>query len=245
MISNEMADELELLIDKSFTLGSPGYEDFELSSFLTNAQYYFVKQQYDELNNRKKQGFEETEARNQSIAELINWFNCPVSGNQIGIITNGKFFDLPEDLMYTIYEECIVDRIDCDGNPLIIDVRPIAHHEVNRLKRNKYKQPKLDGLEPLTWRMQYSRQTSTLTGAGTARRHQLISDGTFTITGYRINYIQAPQSIVVDRTIVANQRNCVLNSSVHPLIVEIARDLALEIFKEQRVINKPPIDTLE
>jgi len=245
MTSNEMADGLELLLDRGHTNGSPGYEDFELSSFLTNAQNYFIKQQYDHLNNRKGQGFEETEAKNQSIAELINFFNCPVSASQTGVLRDGRFFDLPEDLMYTIYEDATVNRTDCDGNPLVIDVKPTAHHEFRRLKRNKYKKPKLDGLEPLVWRMQYSRQTSNITNSGTARRHQLVSDGTFTITGYRINYLSKASQIIVDRTILTNQRNCILNETAQEIIIDIARDLVLGIIKEQKQEYIPPINTLE
>lgn len=245
MTSNEQADELELLLDRSFTYGSAGYEDYELSSFLTNAQNYFVKQQYDKLNNRKQQGFEETEVHNQNIAELIKWFNCPVSSNQSGILTNGKFFDLPSDLMYVIYEETITDKIDCDDNPFVIEVKPVAHHEVNRFKYNKYKKPKSNGLEPIVWRLQFSRSTDTSTSTGTPKRHQLITDGTFNVNSYRISYLKNPPEIIVDRTTISNQRNCILDESTHLVIINIARDLALETVKEQRLTNKPSIDTLE
>ena len=43
MTANEMADSLELKLDRSSSFGSPGYEDFELSSVLTEAQQLYVK----------------------------------------------------------------------------------------------------------------------------------------------------------------------------------------------------------
>ena len=51
MTANQMADELELKLDRSSSYASPGYEDFELSSVLTEAQTLYVKKYYDELNN--------------------------------------------------------------------------------------------------------------------------------------------------------------------------------------------------
>ena len=60
MTANEMASELELRLDRSDSFGSPGYEDFDVSSVLTAAQWLYIKKFYYEQNNRKRQGFEET-----------------------------------------------------------------------------------------------------------------------------------------------------------------------------------------
>ena len=46
MTANEMADELELRLDRSFSYGSPGYEDYELSSVLNQALAHYVKTFY-------------------------------------------------------------------------------------------------------------------------------------------------------------------------------------------------------
>ena len=37
MTANEMADALELKLDRSDSFGSPGYEDFELSNYKSGA----------------------------------------------------------------------------------------------------------------------------------------------------------------------------------------------------------------
>ena len=52
MTANEMADELELRLDRIDSFGSPGYEDFDLTSALTEAQLLYIKQFVSELNNR-------------------------------------------------------------------------------------------------------------------------------------------------------------------------------------------------
>jgi hypothetical protein len=100
MTANEMANELELKLDRSDSFGSPGYEDFELSSVLSEATNFYVKKFYDEVNNRKGKGFEEIEIRNQGLAALIkDVASLPASASQAGVISNsllqGKFFDLP------------------------------------------------------------------------------------------------------------------------------------------------------
>jgi hypothetical protein len=71
MTANEMADEVELILDRSSSYGSPGYEDFEISSVLNMAETLYIKKFYDELNNRKGKGFQEIEIRNQGLGALI------------------------------------------------------------------------------------------------------------------------------------------------------------------------------
>jgi len=112
MTANQMADELELKLDRSDSFGSPGYEDFELSSVLTEAQMVYVKKFIDELNNRKGKGFQETEIRMQGLGALINNASALTpSTTQTGRLTNGTFFDLPMDHMYTVYEECAINKL--------------------------------------------------------------------------------------------------------------------------------------
>jgi hypothetical protein len=74
---------------------------------------------------------------------------------------------------------------------------------------------------------------------------QLITDGSFNVNNYRINYVRVAPPIVVDRDTPANQRNCILDESTHLAIVHIARDLALETVKEQRLTNTPSMGELE
>jgi hypothetical protein len=254
MTANEMANELELKLDRSDSFGSPGYEDFELSSVLSEAQTLYVKKYFDELNNRKGKGFEEIEIRNQGLAALVkDAASCPVSASQIGIIENGdvkgKFFDLPLDHMYTIYEQCTLDKTDCTTNtPTIAYVITIAHSEIQRFSWNKYKKPfsKSYGLARV-WRGEYSRSVSGIlpSAAATAKRHELFTDKTFNITNYHIRYVKNPESIVVDRSTPNNQRNCELDTSTHRVIIDIATDLMMNRVKEQKMQNIESFKDLE
>lgn len=250
MTANEMADELELRLDRADSLGSPGYEDFDLSSVLTEAQLLYIKQFVSELNNRKGQGFEETEVRNQGLSALIKQgANLTVSADQTGVLDNGKFFDLPTDFMYTIYEECMIDKQQCGTENFIKAwINVIAHDEVWQYLYNKYKKPYYkDYGWARVWRLGYQRQVSGSDPASpaTPKRHQLITDGTFNVTSYTMNYLIFPSDITVDRDTPTNSRNCILDESTHTVIIDMAKDLMLDRVKEQKVQNIVPVKDLE
>jgi len=254
MTANEMANELELKLDRSDSFGSPGYEDFELSSVLTEATNFYVKKFYDEVNNRKGKGFEEIEIRNQGLAALIkDAASLPVSASQVGVLSNsniqGKFFDLPSDHMYTIFEECVIDKTECATTyPIYAYVLTIAHNEVQRFNWSKYKKPFYKSYgDSRVWRIEYSRQTSGINPLqpATAKRHEVLTDGTFNIVTYHMRYLKNPSNINVDRDTPANQQNCELDESTHRVIVDIATDLMMQRVKEQKVQTVEPFKDLE
>jgi hypothetical protein len=244
MTANEMANLLDDKVDRVSSFGSPGYEDFDYTSVLSEAQELYVKKFFDEVNNRKGKGFQETEIRNQGLAALIKDANNLIpSTSQVGTITNnnviGKFFDLPLDHMYTIYEECTIDKKICGKDEFIVGyVSIIAHNEMQRQNWNKYKKPYYNTSgDCRVWRSEFSRTTTGILPStpATAKRHELFTDKTFNITNYHIRYVKNPLGIVVDRTTPTNQRNCELDISTHVVIVDIAADLLLQRVKEQKV----------
>jgi len=244
MTANEMADMLEEKLDRADSFGSPGYEDFDLSSVLTEAQQLYVKKFFDEMNNRKQKGFEETEIRNQGLSALVkDANNLSASADQAGVLVNnnvtGKFYDLPSDHMYTIYEECTIDKTECDtGSDIIGWVMVVAHNEMQRYNWSKYKKPfyRPNG-DCRVWRSEFSRKTSAIDPSipATAKRHELFTDGTFNVTNYHMRYVKNPEDITVDRTTPTSQSNCELDESTHVVIVGIATDLMLQRVKEQKV----------
>lgn len=242
MTANEMADSLDQKLDRAFSNGSPGYEDFDYTSVLTEAQQFYVKKFFDELNNRKSKGFQETEIRNQGLGGLIKSpsSSLTVSASQLGILPNEVFYDLPTDHMYTTYEHCVINKLVCGStvNYIVADVVPVGENEIRRLEDNKYKKPFYKSYgNARVWRTEYSRATTGIlpSAPATAKRHGLITDGTFSVTAYIMRYLKNPLDIVVNRTTVANQRNCELDISTHSVIVDIAQDLMLSRIKEQKL----------
>jgi hypothetical protein len=256
MTANEMANELELKLDRSSSYGSPGYEDFELSSVLSEAQMFYVKKFFSEDNNREGKGFEETEIRDQGFGALVK--DAPAltpSASQTGVIVNtsvtGKFFDLPTDHMFTIYEECLIDKTVCGTNgeePIYAYVISVAHNEMQRFNTSKYKKPfyKAYGTARV-WRSEFSRTTTGINpgSPATPARHELFTDGTFNIVHYHIRYIKLPSDIVVDRDTTTNQRNCEFAPSTHRTIIDIAADLMMQRTKDQKMQIIEPFKELE
>lgn len=248
MTANEMADELELKADRVASFGSPGYEDEDLTSVLTEAEMMYVKKFIDGKNNRKVESLGETEIRDQGLSALIKrGAALPVSSSQLGVLPNGTFFDLPEDFMYTIHEEAYIDKQDCDGDNILASVTPVSYGEVSRLRFNKYKKPYYKAGRAKVWRLVYSRLVDgdVPTVTATAKRHELVTDNTFSINSYNINYVRKPKGIIVDRTTPNNQRNSILDESTHTVILDIALSLLLERVKEQKLANIEQFKDLE
>lgn len=249
MTANEMATELELELDRSSSLGSPGYEDFDLTSILTKAEAFFVKKFIDKKNNRKQESLEESEIRGQGLSALLKrGISLPPSSDQLGVFSNGTYYDLPEDFMLTIEERIITDKILCDtvDDKVEAGVGVVTHDNVSKWKNNKYKKPYcFDYGDALVWRLYYSRDVDGSISPASNKRHQLITDGTFNIDDYTMTYLINPKGIVVDYTTPSNQVNSILDKSTHLVIIGIATDLMMDRVKEQKVQNIEGIKDLE
>jgi len=258
MTANEMAVELELELDRSSSNGSPGYEDLELTSILTKAERLYVKKFIDKKNNRKGESLEETEIRSQGLSALIQrGALLPLSTSQVGVLTNGQFFDLPEDFMYCLHEDATINKNQCGtelealtGITTLItaDIKVIAHDEITRLRKNKYKKPfyKSHG-DALVWRLVFSRIEDGYDPStpATDKRHQLVSGDDFAVSTYSISYLKQPKGIIVDQSTPTNQRNCILDESTHRVIIDIAKSLMMNRVKEQEISNIESLRDLE
>jgi hypothetical protein len=250
MTANEMANALELAADRVGSQGSPGYEDSDITSVLTDAENVYVKTFISGKNNRKSEGFDETEIRNQGLSALVKrGAVLPVSVNQTDSSVNGKFFDLPTDFMYAVHEEATIDKNVCGTEtPIGVDVIPVGYDEISRLSRNKYKKPYYESYgQGRVWRLVYSREVDGDDPAFsiTSKRHEIITDGTFNTASYSINYLRLPKGIIVDRDTPTNQRSSILDASTHDVILDIALSLLLDRVKEQEISNTMSSKDLE
>lgn len=210
-----MAYEFNILYDKISSSGSPGYTDKEIGVLLTKAQQVYLQEIFDPYKS-----FEETEKRRKEFALIKKPFTGTVSSSQTGIHTNGQFFDLPTDCLYVMQEEVVITSANACYNNKIIKVKPVTENEYNLNRNNPYKKPAPDAL---VWRMDFNNPNSTQ-----VPRHELITDGTFTINSYRGRYLKYPQDIVPftpDGTTSAIQ-NSELPNIAHRPIVDIAVRIA-------------------
>lgn len=245
MTANEMADRVLIQIDRM----AAGYEDSELSAILNKAQYQFIKSNQSPLTNIKREGIEESEVRNQGFSALVDSaLLTPAGASATDNLTNGVFVDLPTDFMLPIFEEVTVSATDCNDNYLSIPVDVISHNQYNKIVSNPYRKPFVDKSGGTVWRLQVGRESDgndPIASPQTAKRHELVTDGTFSVTSYKLRYLKTPPEILVDFSTPNNQRNCILDESTHEAIVGIASDLLMSATGRQVIPNIQPIQNIE
>ena len=265
-----MGDRLLFAANRNSAIGPGFYEPEELGYTLTSAQWVYIKQILSPEHNLKREGFEESEIRSKGLAGLIatgsfnkpsgstganHWSRITTSSNQAGAQTNGLLVDMPEDYMYSIFEEAEVNVVDCtdDSTFLRVPVRIVTHNEINRYRNNKYKKPYVANNEGLVWRVEYSRndeayESSTegdLTPDQTVKRQELVTDGTFQLRDYFVRYLRIPPPIVVDFDDSTNQRNCVLDEQHHEAVIEIAKKLLEERGDRREIPEARSVENLD
>lgn len=223
-----MKRELLVGYDKVANLDSPGYEDNEISYFLTKAQENVILEYINPMSNRFQESFEESEKVRKYFSNITmpsvdtaGVIKTSVSADQNGgISTNSIFYDLPLDLWLPI-AEWIVTNDTCTVRK---KVRVVTHDEYEANYDNPFKKPN----DEFAWRLDIFTPTTKL-------RHELVTDGSYNITEYHVRYIKKPNQIVVDEQVPANDINCELDSMVHRRIVDEAVKLALETSEERRL----------
>jgi len=219
MTAVEMRDLFLILYDKITNLAAPGYTDTEISDFLNKAQLQFVKHRYNEKGNKYQEGFEETEKRRKDLAQLTRSLTATSSSDQTGVSPNGVFYDLPEEYMYTLREEATISSDDecLDGKRIYI--KPITHDEYAINLLNPFKKPD----HTIAWRLDYSNESPSSTTLAT-KRHELVTDGTYSVGTYHIRYLKMPTDIDI-----ANNIDSEMDPSIHEEIVDAAVRIAAGI----------------
>jgi hypothetical protein len=132
-------------------------------------------------------------------------------------VGNSKFFLLPSDCWYIVYEAAKLIGEDICGDG-IVDVVPVTHDEYNRVRRNPFRGPNM-------------RRVLRLDVSKNSEYIELISS--YDIQKYHLRYLQRPLPIIVSNldglTINGNGdiTECELPSSVHHRILEMAVEKAL------------------
>jgi hypothetical protein len=248
MTANEMWTNTEILVDRMDSSGSPGYEDSEASFILTKAQEQYRTMMLSPLTNPKGEGIEESEVRKQGFSALITPASLTPSANSSDNLPNGQFVDLPTNFMHALSEECTLSKLMSDATTYYrVGVNVVSHDEYTHEKKNPFKRPYAKYDEGSIWRMQMGRTNDGNTDitARTAKRHELLTDGTFTVSTYHLRYLKELPEIVVDYDTSSNQRNCILDDFTHQAIIEIASKLLRTAVDRQTIPNGPSIETLE
>lgn len=219
-----MKEEFLLLYDKVTNFAAPGYEDIEISRFLSGGQEVVFRHRINPLGNKYQQGFEASEIRRKEFAELVsnvNLTSTAISASQVGVKPNGTFYDLPSDFGLAINEEVTITSSNLCDNGNRIEVRPLTHDEYNKTIKNPFKKP----FPELAWRLDFSRTVSTVG----PKRHEIITDGSYAVDEYHIRYMRKLKPIIVGTgTIdgVTGPQDSELNDLIHRAIIEEAVKMA-------------------
>jgi len=250
LTAGAMAREFDIMYDMITSLEAPGYNNQEKSVFLSKAQENIIKQRYKPRGNKYGDGFEQTEKRRVDLSELIQNVLL-VTGPDVQAYTasynlpNGRFWEMPNDFMWSISESADIvlgatnSRYTCTGTPYTLTnvrVKPKTHDEYHADLHNPYAKPYYG----LVWRMDYQREdyTSAITGANKTR-HELITDGSYGVSKYRVRYIRRPDDIIPvtsgDTTAGPTAVDCRLDPSIHREIVTEAVRIATSVTKPEEM----------
>lgn len=266
MTASEMHYEVVVGYEKINSNSAPGISDSEMSIMLSKAQLHFVQSRINPILNTKREGLEETEVRMQGLSALISTANINTLFNGADNLPNGSFVTLPSDFMYSILETCDISAINCfTKNPATdVPVYVISHNDYIKLNANPYKKPYFNGYEGLVWRLVYSRQNTgyadqsmisfdantgyyVLQGQ-TGKRHELITDSSFSITNYFLRYLKLPRGIVTlyngDGS-TTRQVNCELDESTQWAIIDITIDMLKDSVQQPNQKTIPPMQHIE
>lgn len=256
MTSTEMLYECKVLFDATYNFSTPGITNQEWSTFLTLAQEEIIKQRLNPKGNKYKEVVEETEKRAIDFSELIkNAEITTLSTNQTGVHSStgliGYFFDLPADFFYAMEERVRTNKLDCsittNDSYLIVPVKAVYHGYIMANYKNPFKKPYVDRTEGLVWRVKYMRDDETLPVSVTnTQKHEIITDGTFTVDHYYLRYLRMPKPIIIadpddgvgtirGYNALTTTMDCELSESIHSEIVsEAVKKAAASIPETQR-----------
>lgn len=253
MLANEMGAAFDILYEKINSNDAPGLLPSEKSFFLSKAQRQLILQIVRKITNSVKEGLEESELRKQGLGNLIQDSSDPSSSGTILLpaspanLTNGRFWQLPDDFWFTILEEAYTDKPDCKTGAanLRAFVKVVTHNEVQNNIENPFRKPSFVGDRAYVWRLEYEREISGYDMSSstvqdiTPPRHEIITDSNFTVVDYKIRYIRIPRNIVINTANPINQKNSELPAMLHDAIVELAVKYAAIALREQIQQDKP------
>lgn len=238
MTTEEFSLEFDILYDNAASKGAPGLDIYDKSVFLTYAQERFIKLHYSGFNVTNK-AFETSENRRKDLDQLLLPYetNDQII-NSSGIDTNSKFYSIPIDTWYIVWERIVISSSDNCLNGKMIKVKPITHDEYNNSSINPFRKPS----KRKVWRVDRSK-------IGSQRVIEIISP--FTVSKYMMRYLKKPVPIVLGnfeddpettgRNLTIDSLNVrtesELNNETHRDILIMAVQKAILSYRENNLVN--------
>lgn len=225
MTTQEFSNEFDTLLssyNNSVQFGNTdnmAFDEYEKSVFLTKAQEDIVISLYNG-KNPFGEAFENTEEIRRYLDSLVKTVklnpNDYLTEDNISISDTSYMFNLPQDLLFVIYEGVDIDTGNC-GVQQSVQVYPVKHDQLHRIKRNPFR-----GVSD-------SRVLRLDAGNNVI---ELISN--YTINKYTIRYLSKPSPIILQDLkdnlaidSISTETQCKLHVSLHRPILEKAVKMAI------------------
>lgn len=242
MKSTEFLQEFNILYNNINSDAAPGFEPFEISVLLTKAQDELLKNYFNPLGNKYKEGYDDSIKRQIDFSTL----NSVVSLKE-AVTATPKFdsraiqYELPLDVLFMVNEELIFQG---EGLSKTRQVIPLAHEDYIRLMSKPYGEP----LKNQAWRLIGNPGTlfNIIEVIPNINDRLLIG---YTKT-YTIRYIRRPKPILLMDFSTTGQsidgymgteadynleNPCELNPEIHREIVQRAVELAKAGYLSEQV----------
>ena len=220
MTPQEMCKEFNLYFNNLMSNQAPGLLPYEISVYMTKAQYIIEDELY--------KSYENSESIRKNLSSLVvSTSIAPSSVTYEKIDDNSKFFALPSDLRYIVYESVLMNGYadKCVKNQKI-HVQPVLHDEYDSIHENPY-------------RFNIRRALRLDVSIGGNKYSEIVAKDN-NIASYMIRYIKTPRPIFMDGCASTDSIEGVLytgpdagemNPSLHRNIVEAAAKLAYQDYK--------------
>lgn len=229
MTNKEFSDGFSTLLNSFGITPNITLDEYEKSTFLTNAQEELIIDLYSGRNVVYGKSFEQTEEIKRYLSNLVETYetSTKVTG-KLGLSQDSVFFNIPQDTWFITYEVAFLkdSRLGClDG--IEASVVPLPQDDLYRAKDNPFRGPSKDRV----LRLDIKRDLV-----------ELISK--YNVDKYLMRYISQPTPIILEDLPdglsingVSTESECELNPVVHRAILERAVQLAI-ISKTQLTGNK-------
>ncbi|WCF56876.1 hypothetical protein PhiCrAssBcn19_2 [Bacteroides phage PhiCrAssBcn19] len=229
MTNKEFSDGFSTLLNSFGVTPNITLDEYEKSTFLTNAQEQLIIDIYSGRNIIYGKSFEQTEEIRRYLSNLVETYetSTKVTG-KLGLSKDSVFFEIPQDTWFITYEVAFLkdSRLGClDG--IEASVVPLPQDDLYRAKDNPFRGPSKDRVLRLDIKSDLA---------------ELISK--YNVDKYLMRYISQPTPIILvdlpdglSINGVSTESECELNPVVHRAILERAVQLAI-ISKTQLTGNK-------
>lgn len=229
MTNKEFSDGFSTLLNSFGVTPNITLDEYEKSTFLTNAQEQLIIDIYSGRNIIYGKSFEQTEEIRRYLSNLVETYetSTKVTG-KLGLSKDSVFFEIPQDTWFITYEVAFLkdSRLGClDG--IEASVVPLPQDDLYRAKDSPFRGPSKDRVLRLDIKSDLA---------------ELISK--YNVDKYLMRYISQPTPIILvdlpdglSINGVSTESECELNPVVHRAILERAVQLAI-ISKTQLTGNK-------